>query len=127
MTYVLNISGGSDDLIDLEGDGFYEESNNIDYGDNGAVVTLSTGDVLKIEIGEPDGIWNVAILERSEVATIEVVDSTNSPVDDDQGPFDQVARITTDEPIAWVHIHPYGDEDAFERFKNTGRVRPLNA
>lgn len=93
----IKISGGSDDLIEVDGDFSLEE----DY--NSGFVELSTGDVFSVKYDHA-GIWRVEQVVTTGLCQTELIPCLDDD-EDDEGDKDSEEMIVTG-PIDWVRVVP---------------------
>lgn len=90
----IQISGHSDDLIEIEGDISDELSATHDSDDQGDLLTFSDGTVLRV-IYNDNGIWRITLVAQGST----VMTKDENPEDDDDRYSD---IVTLEGDIKWV-------------------------
>ena len=92
MAITLNITGYSDDLIEIDGESLAEEFPYIEGQDN--LLFFSDGTVLRIEY-DSDDIWRIFLIHKGSAAYVKV----EAPMHDDDKSSD---LVTLTGEIAWI-------------------------
>ena len=89
----ITIYGASDDLIEVEGD-ISEEFSYLDHDDEGDLIAVSDGTVVRITYGA-SGVWRIVPVHHGS-GTLTI---TQAPEGDDDNYSD---RATIDGTVTWV-------------------------